>query len=55
LNGMRAWLIGAEGDGIREISTVLNVSRIHNSVTAVSFMRRGLAIAKVCYCNLKLL
>ncbi|KAH8152032.1 uncharacterized protein LAJ45_04026 [Morchella importuna] len=46
LNGMRAWLIGAEGDGIREISTVLNVSRIHNSVTAVSFMRRGLAIAK---------
>lgn len=53
LNGMRAWLIGAEGDGIREISTVLNVSRIHNSVTAVSFMRRGLAIAKVCYYNLE--
>lgn len=48
LKGMRAWMIGMEGEGIKEISTVLNITRIHNAVTAVSFMRRGLAIAKVC-------
>lgn len=48
LKGMRAWLIGVEGEGIKEISTVLNITRVHNAVTAVSFMRRGLAIAKVC-------
>jgi alkylation response protein AidB-like acyl-CoA dehydrogenase len=47
LKGMRAWLIGDEGDGIREISTILNITRIHNSVSAVSFMRRALAMAKV--------
>lgn len=47
LKGMRAWLIGVEGEGIKEISTVLNITRIHNAVIAVSFMRRGLAIAKV--------
>lgn len=47
IKGMRAWLIGEEGEGLKEISTVLNITRIHNAVSAVSFMRRGLAIAKV--------
>lgn len=55
LKGMRAWLIGVEGEGIKEIATVLNITRIHNAVTAVSFMRRGLAIAKVYPYNPKLL
>jgi alkylation response protein AidB-like acyl-CoA dehydrogenase len=47
LKGMRAWLIGNEGEGYREISTILNITRIHNSVSAVSFMRRALSVAKV--------
>lgn len=48
LKGMRAWLIGEEGEGIKQIATVLNITRVHNAVSAISFMRRGLAIAKVC-------
>jgi alkylation response protein AidB-like acyl-CoA dehydrogenase len=47
IKGMRAWLIGEEGEGIKEVTTVLDITRVHNAVSAVSFMRRGLAIAKV--------
>lgn len=47
LRGMRAWMIGKEGEGVREMTTVLNVTRVHNSITAASFMRRALAVAKV--------
>lgn len=46
LNHTRAYLIGQEGHGIREISTVLNITRVHNSVSAASFMRRALEVAK---------
>ncbi|RPB03075.1 hypothetical protein L873DRAFT_1731992 [Choiromyces venosus 120613-1] len=46
LKGMRAWMIGEEGEGIKQIATVLNITRVHNAVSAISFMRRGLAIAK---------
>lgn len=46
LRGMRAWLIGKEGEGIREVSTILNITRVHNSVSAASSMRRALAVAK---------
>lgn len=46
LRGMRAWLIGKPGEGIREVSTILNITRVHNSVSAVSSMRRALAVAK---------
>ena len=46
LKDMRAWLIGKEGDGLHQISTILSITRIHNSVSAVSFMRRALSIAK---------
>jgi len=48
LKGMRAWMIGEEGDGVKQMATVLNITRVHNAVSAISFMRRGLAIAKVC-------
>ena len=48
LKGMRAWMIGEEGEGIKQMATVLNIARAHNAVSAISFMRRGLAIAKVC-------
>ncbi|KAG9235445.1 putative acyl-CoA dehydrogenase [Amylocarpus encephaloides] len=46
LKGMRAYLLGKEGTGIQEISTMLNITRVHNSVTAVGLLGRGLAIAK---------
>ncbi|KAH8685692.1 acyl-CoA dehydrogenase [Tricladium varicosporioides] len=46
LKGMRAYLLGKEGAGIPQISTMLNITRVHNSVTAVGLLGRGLAIAK---------
>jgi alkylation response protein AidB-like acyl-CoA dehydrogenase len=46
LKGMRAYLLGKEGAGIQQISTMLNSTRVHNSVTAVGLLGRGLAIAK---------
>ena len=38
-------LLGEMGRGVAAISTVLNITRIHNAVSAVSFARRAYAIA----------
>jgi alkylation response protein AidB-like acyl-CoA dehydrogenase len=46
LRGVRAYLIGEEGKGTKEIATVLNIARIHNAVTAVGFWGRGLGVAR---------
>ena len=46
LQGVRAYLIGEEGRGTKEIATVLNIARIHNAVTAVGFWGRGLGISR---------
>ncbi|KAK6539492.1 hypothetical protein TWF694_009714 [Orbilia ellipsospora] len=46
LKGMKGYLVGEEGKGIKYISTMLNITRVHNAVSAMSFWRRGLAIAK---------
>lgn len=46
LKGMRAWLIGEEGRGTKEIANVLNVARIHNGVNAIGFWGRGLSIVR---------
>jgi len=46
LSDMRAWLIGKEGEGIREIATVLNITRIHTALTALGLWGRGLAISR---------
>ncbi|KAJ5018583.1 Acyl-CoA dehydrogenase family member 11 [Colletotrichum sp. SAR 10_99] len=46
LEGMRGWLLGKEGRGINEISTILTLTRIHSAVGAVSYVGRGLAIAR---------
>lgn len=43
---LRAWRVGAPGHGVREISTILNITRAHNAVGAVGFLGRGLAVAK---------
>lgn len=46
LKGMRAYLLGEEGKGVKEIATVLNITRVHNAVTAVGLWGRGLAISR---------
>ncbi|KAF4125774.1 Acyl-CoA dehydrogenase, middle domain [Geosmithia morbida] len=46
LDGMRAWMVGEEGRGIHEISTILSITRIHSAVTAVGYASRGIDIAK---------
>ncbi|HET6724946.1 MAG TPA: acyl-CoA dehydrogenase family protein [Gammaproteobacteria bacterium] len=46
LQGTPATLIGERGRGIAQISTILNITRLYNAVAAVSFMRRGIALAQ---------
>lgn len=46
LKGMRAHMIGKEGFGTKEISPVLNVTRLYNAISSVSALGRGLAISR---------
>jgi acyl-CoA dehydrogenase len=46
LDGTRATLVGPPLHGTRSIEPMLVVTRMWNSVCAVSFMRRGLALAR---------
>jgi len=46
LNDTRAWLIGREGAGIAEISTILTITRVHTTVSSLSYLGRGLAVAR---------
>lgn len=46
LDGSRASLLGPPLNGTRSIEPMLGVTRMWNSVCAVSFMRRGLALAR---------
>jgi len=46
LKGTPALRIGQPGHGVRTIGTVLNITRLYNAVCAVSYMRRGLALAQ---------
>ena len=46
LSDMRAWPVGKPGEGVKEISTVLNITRAHNAVTAVGLWSRGLAMSR---------
>ncbi|HKP98541.1 MAG TPA: acyl-CoA dehydrogenase family protein [Fibrobacteria bacterium] len=46
LQGTPARLVGDKAHGIRKMSSLFNLTRIHNSVYAVSYMRRALALAK---------
>lgn len=42
LNGTPAQLIGSEGQGVKTISTILNITRIYNSICSISQARRAL-------------
>ena len=46
LEGVQARRVGEPGKGVRHIATVLNITRLYNTVSAVSYMRRGLALAE---------
>ena len=46
LDGTPATAVAGEADGVRNIAPMLNVTRVWNSVSAVSYMRRGLALAR---------
>lgn len=46
LDGTPAALVGEKGHGIRRISGLLNLARIHNTLFAAAGMRRALALAK---------
>lgn len=46
LCGSKAYLVGDPNTGIKVIAAILNITRIHNAVTMVGLMRRGVAIAR---------
>ena len=46
LDGTPAVAVAGEADGVRNIAPMLNITRTWNSVSAVSYMRRGLALAR---------
>lgn len=46
LQGTSAELVGDEGNGIKKISSLFNITRIWNACIASCLMRRGLAISK---------
>jgi putative acyl-CoA dehydrogenase len=46
LEGTKAYLIGAPGEGIKRIATLFNVTRIYNANAAVSFMRRVVSLSQ---------
>src|SRR4051812_23888455 len=45
LEGTPAQLVGGEGDGVRKIATLFNVTRVYNAVAATAGMRRAIALA----------
>ncbi|KEF63478.1 uncharacterized protein A1O9_01456 [Exophiala aquamarina CBS 119918] len=46
LRSMRAWLIGSEGQGVKEISSILNITRLHTAAGANGTLARGLAVSR---------
>lgn len=46
LDGTPATLVGAPNDGVRQITPMLSITRTWNAISAVSAMRRGLALAR---------
>jgi alkylation response protein AidB-like acyl-CoA dehydrogenase len=45
LAGTPAWLVKGETDGVRNIAPMLNITRLWNGISAVSLMRRAVALA----------
>ncbi|PWY72156.1 hypothetical protein BO94DRAFT_250771 [Aspergillus sclerotioniger CBS 115572] len=46
LKGVRGWLIGEEGRGVKEVATILNVTRLYTAAGSTAGWGRGLAICR---------
>lgn len=46
LKGTPAKLVGGEGDGVKKIASLFNVTRVYNSICALGQMRRALDLAQ---------
>ncbi|KIW73530.1 hypothetical protein, variant [Phialophora macrospora] len=46
LKSMRAYLIGQEGHGVKEIASILNITRLHTASGSVGLWARGLAVSR---------
>ena len=46
LVGARAYLVGDANAGVKVISSILNITRIHNAVSMTGAIRRGVAVAR---------
>lgn len=46
LVGARGWLIGEEGKGIKEITTILNMTRIHTAVGSLGYWARCISVSR---------
>lgn len=46
LRGSKAVLIGEEGNGVKKISALFNITRVYNACSAVGYMRRAIALAR---------
>jgi alkylation response protein AidB-like acyl-CoA dehydrogenase len=46
IKGMRGYLIGKQGQGVKEISHILNITRMQNIISSVGAWGRGLAISR---------
>lgn len=44
LKGVKARLVGEKDKGVRTISTLFNITRIYNTISAVSYMRRAFSL-----------
>lgn len=46
LNGQPARLVGGEGNGVRKIASLFNITRVYNSVCSIGHLRRALDLAQ---------
>ena len=46
IKGMRGWLVGEEGRGVKEISSILNATRLWTACDAIGYWDRGLAVSR---------
>ncbi|KAH7347514.1 acyl-CoA dehydrogenase/oxidase [Plectosphaerella cucumerina] len=44
--GARAWLLGDEGKGVKAITALLNITRVHSAAGSASYWARGMAICR---------
>lgn len=46
LTGAKAMMVGEKNKGVKTISTLFNITRIYNTVSAVSYMRRAYSLSE---------